>query len=98
MDIIKLIKDWTLPVSMCTGTLLYLLFAFVPVLDGAATFFAPVFDAILPLFMFLILFVTFCKVDFRKLRPVGWHLWVKLNYSHFQQLCKFLLHLEFPLV
>lgn len=31
---------------------------------------------ILPLFMFLILYVTFCKVDFRKLVPVGWHLWV----------------------
>jgi BASS family bile acid:Na+ symporter len=26
--------------------------------------------------MFLILFVTFCKVDFRQLRPVAWHLWV----------------------
>lgn len=76
MNPIKLIKDWTLPVSMCTGTLLYLLFAFTPSLDGAATFFAPIFDAILPLFMFLILFVTFCKVDFRKLRPVGWHLWI----------------------
>ena len=76
MNTIKLIKDWTLPVSMCTGTLLYLLFAFTPSLDGAATFFAPIFDAILPLFMFLILFVTFCKVDFRKLRPVGWHLWI----------------------
>jgi BASS family bile acid:Na+ symporter len=26
--------------------------------------------------MFFILFVTFCKVDFHKLRPVAWHLWV----------------------
>jgi BASS family bile acid:Na+ symporter len=63
---------------MGTGTILYLMFAFVPSLDAAATFFSPVFNAILPLFMFLILFVTFCKVDFRKLRPVGWHLWVGL--------------------
>ena len=47
-----------------------------PLLYGAATFFGPVFDAILPSFMFLILFVTFCKVDFRKMRPVAWHLWV----------------------
>lgn len=31
---------------------------------------------VLPLFMFLILYVTFCKVDFRKLVPVRWHLWV----------------------
>lgn len=78
MDVIRFVKDWTLPVSMATGTLAYLLFASVPALDGAARFFAPFFEAILPLFMFLILFVTFCKVDFRALRPVAWHLWVTL--------------------
>lgn len=37
---------------------------------------APFFAAILPLFMFLVLFVTFCKVDFHQLRPVAWHFWV----------------------
>jgi BASS family bile acid:Na+ symporter len=41
-------------------------------------FFDPIFDAILPMFMFFILFVTFCKVDFHKLRPVTWHLWVSV--------------------
>ena len=76
--IIRFIKDWTLPVSMGTGCLLYLLFAFTPQLEGAAEFFDPVFNAILPMFMFLILFVTFCKVDFHKLRPVVWHFWVSL--------------------
>lgn len=61
---------------MSAGTLAYLLFAFTPALDGAARFFDPVFDTIFPMFMFLILFVTFCKVDLHRLRPVGWHLWV----------------------
>ena len=77
--IIQFIKDWTLPVSIATGSLLYLVFAFVPVLDSAASFFAPILDAVLPLFMFLVLYVTFCKVDFRKLIPVGWHLWIALT-------------------
>lgn len=76
--IIRFIKDWTLPVSMGTGCFLYLLFAFTPQLEGAANFFDPIFDAILPMFMFLILFVTFCKVDFQKLRPVVWHFWVSV--------------------
>jgi BASS family bile acid:Na+ symporter len=75
---IRLIKDWTLPVSMSTGALLYLIFAFTPQLEEAAMFFDPIFDAILPMFMFFILFVTFCKVDFHKLRPVTWHLWVSV--------------------
>jgi len=63
-------------VAMGSGALLYLIFAFTPQLDAAANFFDPIFNTILPMFMFLVLFVTFCKVDFRKLRPVAWHLWV----------------------
>jgi len=78
MDIVRFIKDWTLPVSMGAGAVLYLVFGFTPQLDKAADFFAPIFDAILPLFMFLVLFVTFCKVDFHKLRPVAWHFWTGL--------------------
>ncbi len=30
----------------------------------------------MPVCMFLVLFTTFCKVDFTKLLPVRWHLWV----------------------
>lgn len=62
--------------AMLCGVTAYLIFAFVPFLEPAAVFFSPILDMILPLFMFLILYVTFCKVDFRKLVPVGWHLWV----------------------
>ena len=74
--LLRFLKDWTLPVAMAVGTVVYLLFAFTPQLDGAGEFFGPIISDIFPLFMFLILFVTFCKVDFRRLRPVGWHLWV----------------------
>jgi len=76
MGIIRFVKEWSLPVSIFLGIAIYVVFAFTPCLSGAATFFAPVMDAILPLFMFLILFVTFCKVDFHKMHPVAWHLWV----------------------
>lgn len=78
MDIIRFLKDWTLPVSMGIGAVTYLVFGFVPQLDEAAIFFAPIMEAILPMFMFLVLFVTFCKVDFHKMRPVWWHLWVSV--------------------
>lgn len=76
MKLITLLKKWTLPMAMLCGVTAYLIFAFVPFLEPAAVFFSPILDMILPLFMFLILYVTFCKVDFRKLVPVGWHLWV----------------------
>ena len=61
---------------MTVGTLVYLLFAYTPSLDGASRFFFPIFEEIYPYFMFTILFVTFCRVDFRQLRPARWHWWV----------------------
>lgn len=73
MQLIRFIKDWTLPVAITTGIVVYLFFALIPALDNFACAAAPVFDALLPMFMFLVLFVTFCKVDYRKLRPVAWH-------------------------
>ena len=54
MDVIRFLKDWTLPVSMGIGAVTYLVFNYVPQLDDAATFFAPIMEAILPLFMFLV--------------------------------------------
>lgn len=76
MRLLQFVKEWTLPVAMVTGTVVYFLFALTPALEGAAAFFGPIIDDIFPLFMFLILFATFCKVDFRRLRPVAWHFWV----------------------
>lgn len=76
MQFIRLLKDWTLPVAIATGCVVYMIFALVPQLDTFATCAAPVSDALLPMFMFLVLFVTFCKVDFRRLRPVAWHWWL----------------------
>lgn len=76
MQIIRFIKDWTLPVAIATGSAVYLIFALIPALDGFARAADPVFQQLLPAFMFLVLFVTFCKVDYRKLRPVAWHWWV----------------------
>ena len=76
MGIISFVKEWTLPLAMGTGAAAYGVFAFTPQLDEAGRAMAPLFAAILPLFMFLVLFVTFCKVDFHQLRPVGWHVWV----------------------
>lgn len=73
--IIQFLKNWTLPSAIVTGTVLYFTFAFIPALDGAARFFNPIFDAIFPLFMGLILFTTFCRVEFHKMRPTAWH-WI----------------------
>ena len=70
---IRFLKDWTLPVAIVVGTVSYLIFYYVPQLDTLGDRLSPVFDVIFPLFVFLTLFVTFCKVDFHQMRPHRWH-------------------------
>ena len=58
MGIVRFLKDWTLPVAIITGTAIYLIFAYVPALDEAAVRLAPICKTGLPVFMFLVLFLT----------------------------------------
>lgn len=76
MELISILKKWTLPIAIATGGIVYLLFAFIPLLAPVSDISEPVFDFLLPICMFLMLYVTFCKVDFRKLIPVKWHFWI----------------------
>lgn len=82
-SIVRLIKDWTLPVAMLTGAVVYLIFANVPALAPIAEWYAPYNPTVMPTFMFGILFVTFCKIDFHKLLPVRWHWRVLLQQALF---------------
>ena len=72
--IISFVKQWTLPCAIGLGTLLYLLFAYVPALGPAAEVFGPLFDWLLPISVSFTLFVTFAKVDFHSMRPHRWHM------------------------
>ncbi len=68
---------------MTTGAIVYLVFHFTPALQPVAQWYAPYNNTLLPDFMFLILYVTFCKVDFKRLRPVRWHFWIALQQMVF---------------
>lgn len=79
MKIVRFLKDWSLPVAIAFGSIMYFVFAYVPALQPVCDWFTPISRPILPSCMFLILFVVFCKVDFHNLRPVKWHLWVAVQ-------------------
>ena len=72
--IIDFLKSWLLPTAMITGTLIYLVFAFVPALSGAKPFFLGVAQILMPTAIFLMLFFTFCKINIRDMKPRLWHL------------------------
>jgi len=76
--IIRFLKNWTLPVSMVLGAVLYLLFANIPVLNTPSQFFAPILLFVMPWMLFAMLFVTFCKVEIREMKPERWQMWLLL--------------------
>ena len=78
MSIKQFLKDWTLPVAIATGSIVYLLFYWVPQLDNAGNFFGPIIDTVFPMMVFCTLFSTFCRVDFHQMRPHRWQFGVLL--------------------
>lgn len=69
----QFLKNWTLPVAIALGSVLYLLFAYLPTLEPAALVLGPICETILPLSVFATLFVTFSKVNFHLMRLRRWH-------------------------
>ena len=76
MSIIRFVKNWTLPVAIAVGSLVYLIFYWVPQLDTVGSTMGPVIDTVFPMTVFLTLFSTFCRVDFHQMKPHRWHVGV----------------------
>lgn len=76
--LVKFLRNWTLPVSMATGALVYFLLAFVPLLEPVKPFVSASVAVITPSLIFAQLLLTFCKVTPRELLPSPWHGWLLL--------------------
>ena len=72
MNVKQFLKDWTLPVAIAVGTVVYLLFYWVPWLDTAGDALGEVVDTVFPMMVFCTLFSTFCRIDFHQMRPHRW--------------------------
>ncbi len=73
MKILAFVKRWSLLVSLAAGALTYLLFANVPVLVPVGDVAGPVALELLPVVLFALLYVTFCKIDIKEMKPRLWH-------------------------
>lgn len=77
-QLIRFYKNWALPISMMTGVVLYLIYAALPLPAGTGAVVSKMIDFLQPTLIFAMLFVTFCKLSPRDLKPCRWHLWALL--------------------
>lgn len=73
---LKFIKNWTLPIAMVVGTLVYLAFAKWTFLAPLKPWVNGVVSFITPWLIFAQLLFTFCKIDLKELKPRRWHAWL----------------------
>lgn len=79
MNLQKIIKDWMLPIAMVTGASGYLLYHIMPEpVHHAGPFLSAFLEVLQPLLIFLMLFLTFCRIEPRELKPHRWHWWLLL--------------------
>ena len=67
-------KDWTLPISMLVGSVCYAIFTRCAWAMPVKPVIVAGIPYLLPTLIFLMLFLAYCKIDPRELRPRRWHL------------------------
>ena len=77
MSIISFLKKWTLICAIAFGTVIYLLFSEIPLLQPIGNVAGPWCANIVPYVIFALLYVTFCKIDMENMRPRAWHFWLQ---------------------
>ena len=74
MKILRFIKNWTLPLSMLTGVAAYFLYVNLHFLDSTHAAVGTAIKYLQPILIFFMLFISFCKVSVRELKPRAWML------------------------
>lgn len=68
-----------LPIAMLTGASLYFIYHYLPApYHKAGPVLEDIVSVLQPVLIFSMLFLTFCKVEPRHMRPHRWHLWLLL--------------------
>lgn len=92
MYIIRFLKNWTLPVAIVSGIIGYLVYSHLSWLDATRPYAAPTVAVVQPILISFMLFLSFCKIDIRQLRPRLTHLWLLLIQCGLFALLGLLLH------
>lgn len=74
----KFIKDWMLIIAIVAGAALYLGYHAMPALHPAGPALERIVKVIQPVALFLMLFLSFCKIEPHQLKPHRWQAWLLL--------------------
>ena len=75
----KMIRDWMLPIAMVAGASMYLIYHVLPEpIHKAGPVLEHILAAMQPLLIFAMLFLTFCRIEPKELKPHRWHWWLLL--------------------
>lgn len=74
MNIIRFVKNWMLPIAMAIGVASYYVYVNIPALDGTHAVVNRAIGYVQPALLFCMLFVSFCRMSIRDLKPRAWML------------------------
>ncbi len=78
MKFLESVRKNSLFYSMAAGAIIYEIFAHTPSLNPIGNTLGPYLPDWLPIGLFLLLYVTFCKIKISELRPRTWHFVIQL--------------------
>jgi len=76
MKIIQCLRDWTLIIAILAGIAGYFVGAALPLADRFKEDVLSVVEFVQPVLIFLMLFLTFVRINPHDIRPCRWHAWL----------------------
>ena len=74
----KFLRDWMLIIGMLVGAGAYLIYHAMPALHPAGPVLESVCTHLQPVLLFIMLFLSFCKIEPHQMRPHRWQAWLLL--------------------
>lgn len=74
----KFFRKFSLPSSLVLGAVGYLIFANVSFLEPLGDAVGPKLVDMMPVVLFALLYVTFCKIEIKEMKPKAWHFILQL--------------------
>ena len=78
MKFFSFFRKFALPCSLVLGALGYLIFAYIPFLQPLGDAVGSRLVELMPVVLFALLYVTFCKIEIKEMKPKAWHFVLQL--------------------